>query len=126
MASESHPEKHILVVDDDADILMALSLVLRGAGYRIVTASNGAEALDKLRGGGELPFIILTDLMMPVMNGWDFVAALRTEPALINIPVVVMTGFRDVADHAALQTVVCILDKPLDLEELVTTIAAFS
>ncbi len=63
---------HILVVDDDADIRYALVEALEGEGYGALSAANGLEALEVLRILPKPPSVILLDLMMPVMDGWQF------------------------------------------------------
>src|SRR5207237_1468818 len=79
-------ERLVLVIDDDPDILQTLGLCLSSEGYRVLMAANGKEALDILE--REHPSVILLDLMLPVMDGWQFVAELdrrgqRAGPLLI-------------------------------------------
>src|ERR1700737_5663624 len=79
-------DRLVLIVDDDPDILQTLALCLSTEGYRILMASNGQEAREVLK--AEQPSAILLDLMMPVMDGWQFVAELdargmRRSPLLI-------------------------------------------
>lgn len=81
----------LLVVDDDEQIREALTDVLSDEGYAVRTASNGQEALDSLRAGGA-PDVILLDLMMPVMDGIEFLKRRKEEPSLARIPVVVLTA----------------------------------
>ena len=81
----------VLVVDDDFELLDALSDVLEIAGYPTRRAQNGREALNFLRIPPR-PAIILLDLNMPVMNGWQFLAQKRNDPALVKVPVVAMSG----------------------------------
>lgn len=94
MESERLPEA-VLVVDDDAAIRSAMACMLEDEGFEVSTANNGAEALDCLRDGLR-PCAIILDLMMPVMDGWDFRAMQQQDPALSAIPVIVVTaaGFR--------------------------------
>src|SRR6478609_7832146 len=68
----------VLVVDDDAFILEFVAMVLNDEGYAIVTAANGQQALDLVR--AEVFDLILLDMRMPVMDGWEFAAALQHEP----------------------------------------------
>jgi CheY-like chemotaxis protein len=82
----------ILVVDDERDVREALELSLSVAGYEVVTARHGREALDLL-GRGLRPSLVLLDLMMPVMNGRDFLVALRSQHEFDQLPVVVVTAF---------------------------------
>jgi CheY-like chemotaxis protein len=113
---------YILVVDDDQDILEAVAAVLEGAGYRALTAANGAEALLRLQKAA--PCVVLLDLMMPIMNAWEFVAAKQRDPALAPIPIVVMTGFRRIANIDELGAAQ-ILEKPIPLETLIATVTRF-
>jgi CheY-like chemotaxis protein len=116
----------ILLVEDDEDIAEILGLIMPGLGCQLVTASNGAEALALLRGAAEPPHLILLDLMMPVMNGWEFRAEQLRDPSLRDIPVVVMTGIRDAEKEAAALRADGLLAKPLDLQELKSLIARYS
>lgn len=83
--------RSILVVDDETIICELLTDVLTEEGYHVVTAANGQEALDYLR-ISELPCLILLDMMMPIMDGPTFRSAQRSDPALTDIPVIVMTA----------------------------------
>jgi len=89
----SAPPPLILVVEDDADILELSCDLLEGAGYTVAPARNGDEALLLL--ATLTPALILTDLMMPVMDGLEFVLRLRGRPELAMIPVVLITGSTD-------------------------------
>jgi CheY-like chemotaxis protein len=86
----------ILVVDDERDVRDALELSLSVEGYEVVTARHGREALDLL-GRGLRPSLVLLDLMMPVMNGRDFLVALRSQREFDRLPVVVVTAFGKMA-----------------------------
>src|SRR5436309_3349023 len=90
----------ILVVDDDVDIRTIIRLVLELHGYRVMDAGDGKEALLRLR-QGQLPCLILLDLMMPGMNGWQFRHAQENDLALAQIPVVVLSGGARVAENAS-------------------------
>ena len=81
----------VLLVEDDAAIAGSLGEALREEGLEVATAQNGREALQVLRGGLR-PSVILLDLMMPVMDGWDFRHEQLRDPALRDIPVVVVTA----------------------------------
>ena len=89
---ESHK---ILVVDDDADIREVLREVLTESGHDVMTAANGLEALHILRQGWG-PCMVLLDLMMPVMDGYHFLAERKNDPALASIPITVITAGRQV------------------------------
>jgi CheY-like chemotaxis protein len=82
----------ILVVDDDDDIREAVAEVLRDEGYETWGAANGQEALRALEGTGERPELILLDLMMPVMDGWDFLLWLDEREDLRLTPVAIMSA----------------------------------
>lgn len=82
----------IMVVDDDPDIRESLELLLRLHGHPVVTAADGEEALERLRGSGDRPCVILLDLMMPRMSGFELHDALSADPVLADIPIVVITG----------------------------------
>lgn len=83
--------KRVLVVEDDQAIRETLRMLLELEGYRVITATNGQEALGLLK-TIEPPCLILLDLMMPVMNGWDFLKARSSDAALEAIPVIVVSA----------------------------------
>jgi CheY-like chemotaxis protein len=115
----------VLIVDDDADIRTALAMVLSSRGYRSAEASQGQHAIEQLTEGGLRPSVILLDLMMPVMNGWDFMVAAAKDEALARIPVVVLTGYRAMAEKRPLPGVVALLAKPPDVEELMAIVQRY-
>ena len=91
---ELGPEKDsatVLLVDDDPAILDAVTDFLEEEGFNVVSATNGAEALSVLRSGLAVDAILL-DVMMPLMDGWDFRATQLADPALRGIPIVVITA----------------------------------
>jgi CheY-like chemotaxis protein len=107
-------QQHILVVDDDPAIRDVVADILEMSDYAVRTASNGAEALAKIR--EEPPAAVLLDLMMPVMNGWDFLRVCRREPQCASIPIAIMSAARDasaVADEMGAQA---FLAKPFELD----------
>ena len=81
----------VLLVEDDGAIRETLAEVLTEEGYIVSTAMHGAQALDHLTCGLR-PRLILLDLMMPVMTGWDLMARVADEPALWSVPVIVVSG----------------------------------
>lgn len=111
--------KTILIVDDDRDLREAFGLFLEGAGYRVRHASNGLEALILLE-AEPLPDLILLDLVMPVMTGWDVYSRLREHPCLRRIPVVVSTASPDAA--APFEDNMPVLQKPADIDRLLPVI----
>jgi CheY-like chemotaxis protein len=92
----------ILVVDDDAGVCGTVAELLEDEGFRVATAVNGRAALDAI-GAGLRPAAIVLDLMMPVMDGWDFRAEQLRDPELRDVPVVVMTAAGFSADSIKLQ-----------------------
>lgn len=81
----------VLLVDDDQNVLEALSELLRDEGFEVAEAHNGLEALDFLRGNSR-PALILLDLMMPMMSGLEFMEHKSKDPELAPIPVVIISG----------------------------------
>ncbi|PLS79555.1 MAG: response regulator, partial [Chloroflexi bacterium] len=90
--TQSQSSATILVVDDDSGIREALTDILEDEGYAVRSACDGQAALDLLRQQAEPPALVLLDLMMPRMNGWQFRSEQRRDPALANIPVVVISA----------------------------------
>jgi CheY-like chemotaxis protein len=113
--------KTILVVEDDTATREALALVLSGQGFSVLTAANGQEALGHLHGKPR-PDLILLDLMMPVMDGWQFRREQIRDPALATIPVVVLSADGNVQQKAASLHAAGYLQKPVDVSNLVEAI----
>jgi CheY-like chemotaxis protein len=108
---------HVLIVEDDEDLREDLAFLLARKGYQVETASNGKHALEKIRQVGP-PCLILLDLMMPVMDGWQLRAELLKDPALAPVPVVLLSGMADVDEAARSLAAVDHLSKPIDLDKL--------
>jgi CheY-like chemotaxis protein len=115
---------HILVVDDDADLRETLQAILDDSGYGVIAVANGQAALEQLQAGAR-PRLILLDLMMPEMNGWQFLERARADSILDAIPVVIMTA-RKAADLLPLPSSEHVLHKPFDSSKLLTTIARYA
>jgi CheY-like chemotaxis protein len=114
-------EHRILVVEDDEATRDALTLVLQASGYQVTTAANGQEALDALREPSP-PCLILLDLMMPVMDGWQFRALQRQDPALAVIPVVLVSADGNTPQKAASLGAAGFIQKPVDVHALLDTV----
>ncbi len=84
--------KSILVVEDDHEIRRSLKQILESEGYEVVARANGQEALDYLAGCAQLPCLILLDLMMPVVNGWEFREMQKQDERLRDVPVVAISA----------------------------------
>lgn len=111
--------KTVLVVDDDDDFRETLAEVLEVGGYSVVRAVDGRDALDRLRAGAAATTcLILLDLMMPRMNGWEFRAEQSVDAALCEIPVVVVSADAGIASAAETFTASEYLSKPISLELL--------
>jgi two-component system phosphate regulon response regulator PhoB len=87
----------VLVVDDDEDLRMLCELHLQIGGFNATSASNGREAIDAAR--RQRPALILLDLMMPIMDGWECLAALKSDPELRSVPVFIVTGKSQQSDQ---------------------------
>jgi CheY-like chemotaxis protein len=109
----------ILIVDDDADFSAVLRDVLQDQGCTVLEAADGREALRILH-GEPLPHLILFDLRMPVMNGWEFHDELQTEPGLAAIPLAVLSAVSCARPSGAMH----VLHKPIDLQNLLRLLDA--
>jgi len=90
METDASPAPLVLIVDDDPDGRALYALALGDAGFRIEEASDGFEAVDK--GYKHRPHVILMDLLMPRLDGWDVVSWLKQNPITRDIPIVAITG----------------------------------
>jgi CheY-like chemotaxis protein len=108
----------ILVIEDDAGIRETLSDFLRSEGFRVDLARDGAEGLERI--AASQPDVILVDLLMPGMNGRQFLARLREDAATRSLPVVLMTGSRLAGESGVAADAV--LQKPFELDELLSTV----
>ena len=122
--SADAPSRRILVVDDEPDITGLVAYHLAKAGYRVITAPSGAEALRSVR--DERPDLIVLDLMLPGMTGFDVLAELRRRDETKDLGVIVLTARRDEADRIKGLTLGAddYLPKPFSPEELVLRVAA--
>jgi CheY-like chemotaxis protein len=107
----------ILLIEDEPDLRTDLAYLLEDEGYRVRTAAHGAEALALLEGGAR-PAVILLDLMMPVMDGWEIRARLRTTAALSNIPIVILSGVANDEEEIAALAVAAYVTKPITVPQL--------
>jgi len=110
-------DPRILVVEDDEDAREAMVALLQMKGYRAVPAGNGQEALDYLH-QAPVPDLIILDLWMPVMDGWQFRREQKQDPRLAAVPVVVVTALSDRADVDANEIII----KPVDVDRLLSTV----
>jgi CheY-like chemotaxis protein len=122
-ASEAGDRPRLLVVEDDPDLRDALSDALSASGYSVKCAGNGREALDYLESAAP-PCLVLLDLVMPVMNGWEFRAAQARNEKIASIPVVVLTAETRPDLNETLSADEWLV-KPFELGRLLSTIARY-
>ena len=113
----------ILLVEDEADLRETLAELLQAEGYRVDTATNGREALDRLQ-EADLPGLIILDLMMPVMTGWKFLEEQQQDPLLAHVPVVVLTAVANLPGMQVPGAVAC-FRKPVDLAAFLSTLGRY-
>jgi CheY-like chemotaxis protein len=111
--------KPILVVEDDPDVLELYVALLQVKGYEVVTSRNGVEALEVLR--RVTPALVLLDLMMPVMNGWEFLRVIGQDPAIAHLPIVVLSAVADQKPPGAVKALL----KPVDVQKLWDLVAQY-
>lgn len=116
MTTADRPTKMILVAEDDAAACEALAVILARAGYRLVAAADGQQALDLLAGGLR-PDVILLDMLMPVLDGWHFLTRLRSLPGPAA-PVIITTGTVLTREWATAHGCAGFVKKPFDPDEL--------
>lgn len=105
----------VLLVEDDASTRDAVAALLAGAGFRIIAADEGRKALELA--GVTSPDVVVLDLVTAGMSGWEFLERKVDEPALADVPVVVMTGYGRISLDVA-----AVLQKPIDPAVLVRTV----
>lgn len=110
----------VLVVDDETDIRQALAEVLSSEGFQVVAASDGVEALEQAR--AYHPQLVLLDLMMPRMNGWEFRQAQKCDPEVSAIPVVIISALAPDGPCDAEGYI----EKPFDVEVLVNAVRRYA
>jgi CheY-like chemotaxis protein len=116
------PHCPVLIVEDDEDLREMMAQLLTLEGYDAASVANGREALDYLQ-HSSTPNVILLDLMMPVMDGWEFRRQLEADPALAPVPVIVLSALDQVRAlniHAA-----AFLKKPLDFDRLLALVRGY-
>ncbi len=115
----------VLVVEDDRDVREAIAEVLADSRYVPLHAANGAEALERLRASPVRPCVILLDVMMPTMDGWQFRAEQQRDPSVRDIPVVVLSAHADAGAAAEKMAAAGYLTKPVALETLLGVVERF-
>ena len=123
-AIEPNAGRKLLLVEDDRDLREALCQLLSDSGYDVVCAENGREALEYLVGAPP-PCVVLLDLMMPVMNGWEFRAEQSKNQMISDIPVVVVTADGRADLKALALGVDDYLRKPIQIDRLLDVVGRY-
>lgn len=110
----------VLVADDEFGILLVLEMALSDAGYRVVTAGNGRQAVELAR--AEPPDLIILDWMMPVMDGPAAAAAIRNDPVLKDVPIIFMSGASEASLRSRIDLYSAFLHKPFLDDELLAVV----
>lgn len=116
--------RRVLLVDDDEWVRDALAELLSLEGFAVDTARNGLEALERLH-EGPTPCVILVDLLMPVMDGWQFCAAQSQDPELRDIPVAIVSATGEPLDPPHRVRAAGFFRKPADLKALIATLERY-
>jgi CheY-like chemotaxis protein len=132
LGTGSHGTRHssakhcpVLIVEDDADLREMMAQLLSLEGFDAATAANGREALQYLKKGNK-PDVILLDLMMPVMDGWEFWRAQQADPELAQVPVIALSALdQTAANQRQPLDVAAFLKKPLDFDRLLQLVRQY-
>jgi two-component system chemotaxis response regulator CheY len=116
--------RDVLVVDDDLYLTEIITDVLEAEGHTARKASNGLEAIDLIK--ERKPELILLDLMMPVMNGWELADRLRSNPDWADIPVVVITANYQPDRKQQIAGAKAVITKPFDIDQLVNAVEIYA
>lgn len=116
---------HVLIIDDELPIRETLSELLEEEGYSVASVANGREALAYLDQLAEMPALILLDLTMPIMSGWEFRAQQQQHPVFSTIPVVVLSANAEPKKVKAVLQVDHFIAKPVDYTQLLSTIERY-
>lgn len=126
METVKSPRKTVLLVEDDDDARDALAALLEQEDYRVLQAPNGAEALKLLEAEPGQCQLILLDLMMPIMNGWDFRKLQKRRAALADIPVVLMSAGAQIAFAVDDLDAAAYVTKPVEFSDLLQKVEQYS
>ena len=124
MSGENKMPDEVLIVEDDPELRETLAEILTDEGCRFSIAADGLEAIRYLKGGSR-PSVILLDLSMPVVNGWEFRLHQKRTPEISDIPIVLITAGVYDRDELAFVEPADLLHKPIDLDRLLETIRKY-
>jgi CheY-like chemotaxis protein len=114
--------KTILIIEDDHDTRVTLRKALEDESYVVASVTNGKDALDVIRSGSIRPAVILLDLMLPMVNGYDLLEKLRKETGLLNMTIIVITASFPSEEQSKKLGKLKVLSKPLNLPKLLEAI----
>ena len=120
----SRDAPHVLIVDDDTDILDALAELLAAHAVRVETAPSGFAALETLQ-RNPLPSLVLLDIRMPGMSGWDVYTWMQRDPTTAGVPVVIISGEGQTPSEARARGVKEVLRKPIDLDAMLRLVERY-
>src|SRR5262250_1235427 len=125
VVAAERPRGPVLVIEDDSDVRGALLSLFASHGYRVAEAESGLDALRLLRDGEMPPCLIVLDMMMPRLEGWDFFAERNRDERLRSIPVVVVSA-DPLAEQAVRLGAAAVLQKPVDPVLLLAVVAQYA
>ena len=108
----------ILVIDDEISIVEMLSAFLEEEGFQVMTAYNGQEGLERL--ANALAAVVVSDVMMPLLDGWELCRRMQADPRYRSIPVVLMSAVRTIPSLAGCRYA-ALVRKPFELDEMLQT-----
>jgi CheY-like chemotaxis protein len=117
-------KKKILIVEDNSDLRRLYAIGLNQRGFEVKLAANGAEAVDRIE--HDVPDILILDLLMPIMSGWEVIQRLERRDTTAKIPVIIISGQAETGERPRPEKVVAWLSKPVSLDELAAKITEVS
>jgi CheY-like chemotaxis protein len=121
--SDQAKSKKVMVVEDDAMIRASLVELLEGEGYEVIGVENGQAAMNYLKSSEVLPGVILLDVMMPIMDGWQFRTQQLSDSKISKIPVIVVTADGNAQDKADVMSAQGWVNKPFKIDDILESVA---
>ena len=115
----------VMVVEDDPMIRTSLVELLEAEGYQVIGVENGQAAMNHLKSGNTLPAVILLDVMMPIMDGWQFRTQQLSDVKISKIPVIVVTADGNARDKAVVMNAQGWINKPFKIDEILEAVAKY-